>query len=257
MVKAKTKQVKNPIYRNRNLTKALLVIFVAIIVLSTFVQVNNFIRNNNSRLAVIKARNINEPQYEAIRSAKIDALYEGFVISDKTPTYSSKIDACYVTHSDSGWVTTSYYQDCYIRYVDLYSTTLNRNEIEQRLGSIHQVRGLFGEPGLSNSKICGSLYEDNYKITLSFLTWQVSAKVADELNCKVPKQTQSTFTLKGPIILDENLKTRFARFFDENKIDQSKQYVMMQSDNYYYNESLGCAVGFLCPSPRAEPITGF
>ncbi|MBC7869015.1 hypothetical protein H7X69_02465 [Candidatus Saccharibacteria bacterium] len=205
---------------------------------------------------VKEARSINEYKYDQQRLDKIDMLLDSGTINSAKPQYSSKIDACYVTHSDRGWVAANWYQDCYIRYVDLLPTTLPRPVVEQRLNSLKNVNAVFGEPEKYSPIICDTLYKNKYKPTLIYLNLKAETQ-GKSRKCSVPKMTQDTFTIRGPIVLDDELSTNVQRSFDVNAIDQEAQYILMQSDNYYYHESLGCGFGLLCPSPRTNPITGF
>lgn len=206
---------------------------------------------------VTQARTSQEPIYDKDRFKKIQALHDMGIIGTTTPAYSSKIDACYVTHNDTGWVAANWYQDCYIRYTDLFPIVLSRSNVEQKLESSKDTPNLFGNLETFRPKNCGALYRnDSYKPTLIYLNWNIE-NAEKGVNCKIPKQTQDTFTVRGPIVLDKELTTKIERSFNVDDIDQTKRYLFVQSDNYYYHESLGCGIGILCPSPREKPLTGF
>lgn len=168
-----------------------------------------------------------------------------------------KIDACYVTHSDTGWVANNWYQDCYIRYTDLFPTCLSRSDIEQKLKASQNTLDSFGKLETFHQKTCDILYRNNdYKPILLYLNWNLDQGDLGH-NCKVPKPTQGAFTVKGPIVLDKELSIQAQRSFNVDDVDKAKKYISMQLDNYYYHESLGCGVGILCPSPRKKPLTDF
>ena len=205
---------------------------------------------------VTQARTSNESTYDSKRFKRIDALRSGGLINSTAPVYSSKIDACYVTHADQGWVAADWYQDCYIRYTDLFPISLSRSNLEQKLQATNGISDLFGKPNSFQPRICDALYESNYQPTLIYLDLTLDAKDMG-LDCKIPKPTQDTFTVRGPILLDDQLAVKSERSYDPSSVDKTKKYLYMQSDNYYYHESLGCGVGLLCPSPRKNPITGF
>ena len=117
------------------------------------------IRNIFITQQVTQARTSQEPTYDKDRSKKIQALHDIGIISTTTPAYSSKIDACYVTHNDTGWVAANWYQDCYIRYTDLFPITFSRSDIEQKLENFKDTPNLFGKLETFQPKVCDTLIE--------------------------------------------------------------------------------------------------
>ena len=212
------------------------------------------VKNNSIEQAVITARNTNEQKYDAERENKINTLYESGAVTTPQPNYSSKVDACYVDHADAGWTATGWYQECYIRYVDLFSTPLSPNEILTNLVKSGTTPTQFGTPAVSqtDSGRCNDLYASEYKSTLMYFDYGNNTQ-----DCELPNVTQGTFTIRGPLVPNENITAQQDRSFDKSLVDTSQKYIVMQSDNYYYREALGCGYGLSCPSARQVPLTGF
>lgn len=229
------------------LTGGLMIFLVSLSILAS-------VKNHSIEQEVISARNTNEQKYDVERKNKIHTLYESGAIATTQPNYSSKVDACYIDHSDAGWTTTGWYQECYIRYVDLFSTPLSPNEILTNLVKSSTTKVQFGTPAASQTDFgrCNDLYASDYKSTLTYFDYGSNSQ-----ECNLPNTTQGTFTVRGPIILDENLAVQQDRSFNKSLVDTSQKYIVMQSDSYYYHESLRCGHGFSCPSPRQVPLTGF
>lgn len=239
------------------------VILLALVLVWQAIQDSSFKLAPNNDLKVQRritaARATNEPTYEALRLARITSLASSGIISSISPDYSSKNDVCYINDDEQGWASTNWFQDCYVRSVDLFSTMLNRQEISDKLSTIPNSEGLFGKTRGTLSKICDELTTDNGKPLLSFLDMQLSTSQKDRYQCKVPDQVQGVWSVNGPIISDDKLKdsSHSERSFVESRVDAKKRYVTLQSDGYYYHEDLGCDSFIFCSSPRKQPITDF
>ncbi|QQG51202.1 MAG: hypothetical protein HZB75_01715 [Candidatus Saccharibacteria bacterium] len=246
----KKRKGKNQLITRKSVAAA--VALVAAIICVAFI--NNAIHDSNIKAKVLKSKNESEMLFDESRGLQISALVKAGVLSSSTPDYSSKLDVCYVTHSDQGWVASNWYQDCYIRYVDLFSTLLDRRDVDEKL----KKGRISGTPyDALNKKACDVVYEQGSDSSLSYLNWQVDSAQQAQYNCRVPKPTQNSFTTRGPILLDRELVTFSERSFSPEEVDKSKHYIAIESDNFYYHESLGCGMGFLCSSPRERAITGF
>lgn len=152
---------------------------------------------------------------------------------------SSKIDVCYLTHTDSGWMINHWYQNCYLRYVEGF--TVSKVQSTQRTQPLTQNCGLNQQ---------GSV-EESY----SFLFRPAGAQ-SQAYHCKIPNPLQGTWSVRGPVRLDNELVTKVYRSFDPRKITNEKDQQWIILEKHYYKESLGCAGILFCDSPRAKAIIG-
>jgi hypothetical protein len=234
-------------------TRKPVLIATALLIVICIIFIGNIVHDYGVKNAVLKSKNENESAFDKTRESKVTALLKSGITASSSPDYSSKLDICYVTHSDQGWVATNWYQDCYIRYVDLFRTTLDRQDVDVKLNDAQ----IFGVPYTLNPRICDIAYEQGRDASVSYLNWQVDPAQQAQYDCRVPKPTQTTFTVRGPLVSDSELSIHPERSFSPEAVDKSKHYVAIESDNFYYHESLGCGFGIACPSPRAKAITGF
>lgn len=172
---------------------------------------------------------------------------------------SSKIDVCYVTHSDQGWFAYTYYQDCYLRYVQGYTTKLSKDELKRKLLAQPEAQSLFNKENSNSTTVIDDceLYQKAFTDTTNKgeLIYRPANVTNDEYSCKVPNPLQGLFSVKGPIVLDDELAIKIYRNYDTTKIDNSSNQFWFTFDEYYYHEDLGCnAGGIFCDNPRPKPI---
>lgn len=239
-------------------------VLLAIVLCVQYAQDSSFRLSSNHDLKVQRlitaARRTNEPVYEKLRLARIILLANGGIISSSSPDYSAKTDVCYVNDQEQGWTSTNWFQDCYVRYVDLFSTALSRQEVADKLSTIPDSQDLFGDMRSNTlSKTCDTLTTENGKPLLGFLDTQLPTPQKDRYECKIPGLIQGVWSVNGPIILDDKLKnfSHSERSFMESDVDTKKHYITLQGDGYYYHEELGCGSPLFCSSPRKQPITDF
>lgn len=189
---------------------------------------------------------------------QITSLITQAGITDKQIA-SSKIDVCYVTHADQGWFAYTYYQDCYLRYVQGYTTKLSKDELKRKLLAQPEAQNLFNKENSNPTAAFEDceLYQKAFTDTTNKgeLIYRPANVTNDEYSCKVPNPLQGLFSVKGPIILDNELATKTYRTFDATKIDNSTNQFWFSFDEYYYHEGLGCSAGgIFCDNPRPKPI---
>lgn len=234
-----------------------LLILVFILCIFGYVVISKYIKNANARNNVIAARQNKEPEFDQARDYRLAVLSSAGLLDKKVADYSSKVDVCYITHSSQGWMAANWYQECYVRYVDLFSTSLNRDDVSEKLHSATKAKKIPANDIDYLTGGCGVIYSNNDgALGVSHLklntTNEQSKTNIDE--CQLPDQLQGPFRVG--VFLDEQLSKKTLRSFKD--IDRSKNYILLESDNDYYDEDLGCAWGmFFCNSPRMSPITGF
>lgn len=235
---------------------------ITLVILSFFVQ--SYLRkqeiNKQAKAAPQKiASSRSNTELIADKKLKqIEYLITQAGITDKQIA-SSKIDICYVTHDDQGWIAYTYYQDCYLRYVKGYTTKLNKNELKQKLLAQPRAQNLFNKE--NSNPTTGfddcELYQKAFTDTTNKgeLIYRPANITNDEHSCKVPNPLQGLSSVKGPNVLDDELATKIYRTYDITKIDNSSNQFWFTFDEYYYHEDLGCSIGVLfCDSPRSKPI---
>lgn len=187
---------------------------------------------------------------------KIDVLKSAGVISLQDKSYSSKLDICGMAAIEGGWMATDWTQYCTLKYADLLSTSLSREEILSRLSSHSETTSLFGEAATGRFvKVCDKLYNlygAQDRGSLNYYIWTVDTQDRGD-ECFLPTQKNGEF---GWIITDS--ETRIVRSFKTNDVDRSKTYIGVFSDNEYYrSKRLGCYGYLFCESPFEAPKSGF
>ncbi len=176
----------------------------------------------------------------------------------------SKKDICFIAHNDSGWMATDYYQECYIRYVQLFTTDLTKDEIIQKLQSNTQranlstktvVNSLFGdvEPSSYATEKYAQcvVYKQNYSPSVVYIPAGFDAsKYEFPQDCEAPSKTD----VPGPAYAMADLSVKTYQDIDPSLVDTSKIQLWTIYTSKYYEENLGCGVGILfCESPRSKP----
>jgi hypothetical protein len=187
---------------------------------------------------------------------QIENLITRTGITDKQIA-SSKIDACYVAHADQGWFAYTYYQDCYLRYVQGYTTKLSKSELKQKLLAQPDAVILFGkENGTPTIYDNCKLYQKASTAVANKveLIYRPANVTSDEYTCRVPDPLKGLFSASASV-LDEELATKIYRDYDATKIDNSLNQFWFYFDEHHYHEDLGCGTNLLiCDNPRPKPI---
>lgn len=257
MVKTKSKKLSS----RRSITIPLL-IFAGIVLVLLIGQV---LHNYTTKIAVEKMATIqktiaenrknNIRTYEALQQSRTNLLQNNGVITASTPKYSSKVDVCYIDKG-SGFVPRDPYpyQACYVRYVDLFETKINKKEISTVINKIDNKSLIFGDEMIYDSQECDILYQNKSMTTLRYLDWNLPNENKDQYNCSVPKLNIASSVSQYN---NDNLYSKTYQTFDENTIDKSASYIAIEADYTYYYESLVCKSFWGCPAPRNIPITNF
>lgn len=176
----------------------------------------------------------------------------------------SKKDICFIAHNDAGWTVTDYYQECYIRYVQLYSTDLSRDSVVQKLSSYTErqklssetlVESLFGRlennQNISPDVVHCSVYNDYRSPSLTYIPAGLDiTKYKYAWDCETPNLVDNP----GPAYAQSQLSVKSYSDIDQSKIDMSKNQLWIMYTTKYYKEALGCGAGLLfCENPRATP----
>ena len=176
----------------------------------------------------------------------------------------SKKDICFIAHNDAGWTVTDYYQECYIRYVQLYSTDLSRDSVVQKLSSYTErqklsmetlVESLFGRlennQNISPDIVHCSVYNDYSGPSLTYIPAGLDiTKYKYAWDCETPNLVYTP----GPAYVQSQLSVKTYSDLDQNKIDTSKNQLWIAYTVKYYDEEIGCGAGILfCNSPRSKP----
>ncbi|GIF67798.1 hypothetical protein Ais01nite_58330 [Asanoa ishikariensis] len=148
-------------------------------------------------------------------------------------------------HEDAGWFAKSWHQDCRLRYVEGYATSLTRDAA---------ARGILAreDPLSSRSPLFGTAAWD--RPCALFLNEKHSATVLFHGvggDCAVPTP------IGGPIITDvDRLAVKEFRSFDPARVDNRQNQIWLILDEPYSREDLGCDVSdvIFCGSPRATPV---
>lgn len=233
--------------------KKLLIIFGIIllvpIVLILLDYANQYHKYVSAKSKVAEARTKAMPDFNQKSATAAAALRQAGLIT--IPLASSKVDVCYVTHEDQGWFAANWYQDCYLRYVQGFETTATKTEALQKVSSLSDI---FGEPQDSpnaQTVFKCELAESNFKETVRYRP--AGSPISSLNECGIPDQLQGVFSVKGPIMLDNELSAKSYDSFNPVTVDNSKNQIWVMSDTYYYHEELGCGFGIFCANPRSKP----
>ena len=202
--------------------------------------------------SITSARQASEPDYDTTREMRISKLVDAGVIVNETPNYSRKADICRLAGQQQGWVTKNWAQYCEFKYIDLFETTLTRDELIQRIDAVADSSTLFGtvyHRYETTTTKCDNLYRSSHNSVLSFL----DGSRGNNLQCAFSPVDQSSGSL-------EHQAVNIIRDFDIDDIDRSKSYIQLQSNEMYFNQKIGCGKSeFMasCSSPIKSPVSGF
>ena len=237
--------------------KAVLIVILSIIsipILLTLMNIgNNFRKNIIADKEIQIARQLAEGLTDKKVSEAKNLLTESGIAVDDIE--SSKIDVCYVNHSDAGWMASNWYQDCYLRYVNGFATDLASQDVKQMLMTNPKTSAYFGDEDavliFTQRLYCG-LFEKDHSTTLVYRPANLGY---DEDGCEIPSPYQSVSSVRGPIILDDELSVRTYKIFNPLEVDNSRNQIWTIFDEHYYHEELGCGTGFIfCSNPRSTPV---
>ena len=208
-----------------------------------WVLISNHWQSLHANRDIASSRSVAEKEADKKVERNITYLKTSLGVSNTIG--SSKIDICYLNHNDQGWMIASWYQDCYIRYIDGFETTLSIDEVKAKIFSDPNSKKLLSSENDFGPRGC-RLYESIYYIPSNY--------VGNDYDCEVPNQLQGTWSVRGAITQDSELSTKTYRKFDYLSVKKSINQIWVITEDHYYSEELNCGVGILCPSPRKEPV---
>lgn len=201
----------------------------------------------NSKVAEARSEALKRVDQEI--AGKVEALKQAGLVTDGIAF--SKTDICYITHEDQGWFASNWYQDCYIRYVQGFTTDLSKEEALQKAGTLSEYFGDLPDDYLQLVNRC-ELAADSRRETARYRP--AGSPIYDRADdCGIPNQLQATWSVRGPGMLDDQLSVHRYSSFDSATIGSLSDQVWIMSDTHYYHEDLGCGFGIFCESPRSKP----
>lgn len=238
------------------------VLFLLVFIIKfAFPFFKNLYANQTAGKKIDENREQIESKTDQLFNQKINGLVSVGVIGNKIAY--SKVDVCYITQSYSGWFTTNYYQDCYLRHIVGYTANFNKESTQDLVENNLNNDALFGKKSNFNkSKFADRYIECNIfeQEHTSTIIYRPKEAISDKnnlpsTNCRTPNPLQGTWTVNGPVTLDKDLSVNAYETFDTNQINDSENQVWIVQDKHYYHESLGCGPGLIfCSNPRKVPI---
>lgn len=204
---------------------------------------------------VTAARSENIPVYDGAREERITALKQSGLIMSETPDFSSKVDACYLAHNDSGWIAQSHYQECYAMYIDLFRVDMDFASAQATLEKAGK-----SDPTLSKFTfyVPSSCTDTSFtplpdRSNLEFIQ---ASEASATTSCVLPEQNYS-----DRVVLyahnDKDHTAQMIRSFDVSKVSPTENYIYLSSDDAYFKEELGCkSFGLFCEQPINAPVMG-
>ena len=243
----------------RNIALGFLIIIVLIfcIIAGFFVfeKIQQHRADSAARTALPGERARAEKEDDAAVEKRVDFLEQSGLVSDRIG--SAKVDTCYGDHDDAGWMISSWYQECQLKYIEGFSTNLPKDTLLSSMAQLPDATKLFGEQVLSEYSF------DNYPsgcvvyrsvdtkqaIEVVYLPQDYNSAVVEEYSsCNIPKQGDR---YAGAIASES--ATKVFRSFNPNALSHAKAQVWVVVSDTYYHEDLGCT-GILCDNPRPKPI---
>lgn len=170
---------------------------------------------------------------------------------------SSKVDVCYTDYR--GKTANSWYQDCYLRYIEGFSTNLNIDEVRNSLLSDPKSISIFGNDSSLRQTDPDHLYctlfdrfnhDNEYRTELVMIPVNTKGSYGE---CEVPNLLQSYGSVKGHIKSNNALSVKTYKTFDTSVIDGVQNQIWLVLNKHYYHEELGCAGIIGCFNPRGKP----
>jgi hypothetical protein len=202
-------------------------------------QWNNYVAKNE----IVKQRQDSEKASESQVKSNTEYIKETLGVTKNIG--SSKIDVCYLNHSDGGWMIAYWYQDCYLRYVDGFETSLSRDEVIARIVANPKSKELFSSEYDYGPDGC-LIYQRLFYVPANY--------AGMDYDCFVPNQLQGIWSVRGAITNDGKLSTKKYRSFDNEMVNRTVNIIWVTHEDHYYHEQLGCGIGLFCSSPRAKPV---
>lgn len=192
---------------------------------------------------ITNARNSYMNAYQKHKAEQVDLLTAAGVITESKISYLSSRDTCELSTEGTGFATKLWHENCFIEDVDLYETSLDGRVVLSKLAGEQKTEQILGR----SQKLfgdCGVLYEG------SGITTRYIRPNRDGTVCRLPSQSETDSMYR---------KTQVIKSTSEDKIDKSHAYVVIISQNKYFDATLGCKSGLYigCVSPIDEPVVDF
>lgn len=224
-------------------------IIASIIILIPFI--NSMRMKSTITDEVNKARTAKGLEIGEQRLKSISHYAEQGIIKSPTPLYSSLVDACYLAHNDSGWTVNSHYQECYLRYVDVFETDLTDEQylslvmpgedISSRLDELKQSIKTCSD----DRTMLGSPENTEMGYTASNATNNI---------CSLPNQFYGTRVVLYAI---NNIVSSQEVSGDIKQVTGDKTNIIVVADYSYYKKDIGCKpLSLFCASPLNKPVVG-
>lgn len=227
------------------------IIVISIIVIISIYIVTLLVNKEIVKHEAAKALSTSSPILDTSRDYTINKIMTTLGEVNE-PNYSSKVAACYLTNTYSGWNVTNWSEECTLLYTDLIATHFDHATLVAKLGALHDL-GFYSDSSLYfESEECDSLWTaPQSSVSVSFIDWSKG----NNSSCKV-NDPQSIY-LGAALGTSPLIKTY--RTYAPERIDKTKSYLLVTSQKDYYKKSLGCgAPGFFgCQSPYKNAIAGF
>lgn len=233
----------------------LLLSLALVLAYATFVFIDGYRKGQIAKDNVVLGRESAESYVDGKVDEAIDTLQKSGVVIDRLG--SSKVDVCYIDYR--GKSPDSWYQDCYLRYVEGFSTSLTIDEVRSKLLSNPRSISIFGNDSSKMQTNPDYLYctlfdrfnhTDDYRTELQMIPANTKGGYGE---CEIPDLLQSYGSVKGHIKLSDELSVKEYNTFDSSSIDNSQNQIWLMFNKHYYHEELGCVKTIVCTKPRSKP----
>lgn len=232
----------------------LLILFVSCVTATVILSFSILTELHKSVISrgIAEDRTVAEKKGDAQLKTRIDILNTAGL--NKGSLGSSKIDVCYVGTRSLGFVTTGWYQDCYIRYVDGFSTDAFTEEIREKINAIDgSMLEFWGYTSLPADIDC-YVYDKDLIPDMVFIAKNDSNK---RIDCKIPDTLSGDGAEDKVGIQVSELAVKTYRTFEKNNIMRNSNQIWIVHEERYVHDELGCAGIFSlsCENPRPVPIS--
>lgn len=203
---------------------------------------------------VTNARETKVPAITAKRTAQIEELGKNGVIKSSLPLYASFVDGCYIDSTDAGWIAQNHNQKCYIRYIDVFETTMSAEAYDTFAAS--DKKGTTPDHLLLRSSIdAGSdTYSDGgaYNAYAGYLKATEGKKIARQHT--IPERRYGD---RVAIYAWKSVVSDLHETGNLGKVTADKNYILLVGDYSYYEKDIGCKKEWIfCGQPIEKPVFG-
>lgn len=231
---------------------AILAMFAIIGIINIIIALVNFSSMKSTINDQVNAARIeNGSEISQKRIENIQKYSEQGIVNTTQPIYSSTVDACYLAHVDSGWIIDYYYQECYLRYIDVFNASLTKDQYTSLVKASDNKRSESNTVKRSSDK-CN---DDRLMSGIENGTDMVFV-AADG--------TTSICTLPNPINGDRvvtyavnSVVSTQSETGDSQQFTGDKDTIVVTADYSYYKKDIGCKpLTLFCESPIETVIVG-